>query len=47
MGLLGKRLNQVSKKTGAITLPDILRERFDSSRLAIVTSLLLVFLLTV
>jgi len=47
MGLLGKRLNQISRKTGAITLPDILRERFNSPRLAVLASLLLVFLLSV
>jgi len=46
MGLLGKRLNQISRKTGAITLPDILRERFDSPRLGVLASLLLVFLLS-
>ncbi len=46
LGLLGKRLNQISRKTGAITLPDILRERFKSPRIAILSSLLLVFLLS-
>ena len=46
MGLLGKRLNHISRKTGAITLPEILRERFESSRLAMLASLLLVFLLS-
>ena len=46
LGLLGKRLNQISRKTGAITLPDILRDRFDSPRLAVLASLLLVFLLS-
>lgn len=30
MGLLGKRINQVARKTGAITLPDVMRDRFES-----------------
>ncbi len=34
MGLMGKRLNQLSHRTGAITIPDILRDRFDSPTLS-------------
>lgn len=45
MGLLGKRINQVSRKTGAITLPDILRDRYGSRRVGILLSLLLAFFL--
>ncbi|MCA9203371.1 MAG: hypothetical protein KDA59_10020, partial [Planctomycetales bacterium] len=30
MGLLGKRINQIARKTGAITIPDVLRDRFES-----------------
>lgn len=30
MGVLGKRLNQVARKSGAITIPDVLRDRFES-----------------
>ncbi len=47
MGLLGKRLNIVARRTGAITVPDILRERFDSPGLALVGTLLLALMLTV
>lgn len=47
MGLLGKRLNQVAHQTGAITVPDVLRERFDSPALAIVATLLMAGMLTV
>ena len=47
MGLLGKRLNIVARKTGAITVPDVLRERFDSPRLALLGTLLLAAMLTV
>ncbi|MCA9187573.1 MAG: hypothetical protein R3E01_29330 [Pirellulaceae bacterium] len=46
MGLLGKRLNQVARKSGAITLPDVLRDRFRSGVPALVTTMLLVFLLS-
>jgi len=46
MALLGKRLNQVSRSTGAITLPEILRERFGSPRLEAISSLLLIFMLS-
>jgi sodium/pantothenate symporter len=43
MGLLGKRINQVARKTGAITVPDILRDRFQSASFAILATALLVF----
>ena len=44
MALLGKRINQVARKTGAITVPDILRDRFQSPSFAILATSLLVFL---
>ncbi len=47
MGLLGKRLNQISRQTGAITLPDVLRDRFESRGLALLSTSLLALLLTV
>ena len=47
MGLLGKRLSQLSHRTGAITVPDVLRERFQSPAIAIVSTLLLAVLLCV
>ena len=31
-GVLGKRLAQLSRRTGAITVPDLFRARFDSPR---------------
>lgn len=43
MGLLGKRINQVARKTGAITVPDILRDRFQSASFSILATALLVF----
>ena len=30
MGLIAKRMNQVARQSGAITLPDVLRDRFES-----------------
>lgn len=43
MGLLGKRINQVARKTGAITVPDILRDRFRSPTFSILATSLIVF----
>ncbi len=47
MGLLGKRLNRISRQTGAITLPEVLRERFESRALGLLSTLLMAFMLTV
>ena len=47
MGILGKRLNHVARLTGAITVPDVLRERFESRALALISTVLLALLLTV
>ncbi len=45
MGLLGKRLNRVSRQTGALTIPEVFGERFRSPGAALIASLLiLVFL---
>ena len=46
LGVLGKRIGQLSRKTGAITLPDLFRERFGSPALGLATSLLIMFFLT-
>jgi sodium/pantothenate symporter len=45
LGVLGKRVGQISRRTGAITLPDLFRERFDSPALGMLTSLLVMFFL--
>ncbi|AGA30109.1 sodium/pantothenate symporter [Singulisphaera acidiphila] len=45
LGILGKRIGQLSRKTGAITLPDLFRERFGSPTLGLMTSLLVMFFL--
>jgi sodium/pantothenate symporter len=45
-GVLAKRLNQVSRLSGAITVPDVLRDRFQSPTLGTMAGVfLLVFLL--
>src|SRR6185437_2358307 len=46
LGVLGKRIGQLSRKTGAITLPDLFRERFGSPALGLLTSVLIMFFLT-
>lgn len=46
MGLLGKRLNQVARKSGAITVPDVLRDRFSSPFLGLMASLAIAFFTT-
>ena len=46
MGVLGKRLNQVARKTGAITIPDVLRDRYESSSMGVLASGIIVFFTT-
>ena len=43
MGLLGKRLNQVARRSGAITIPDVLRSRFENVGLGGLATGLIVF----
>ncbi|MEC7565234.1 MAG: hypothetical protein VX738_06075 [Planctomycetota bacterium] len=43
MGLLGKRINQVARISGSITVPDVLRDRFRSARFGLMAVLLIVF----
>ncbi len=46
MALLGKRLNQVARLSGAVTVPDVLRDRFQSPGLGILATLLILLLAT-
>ncbi|MCH7687231.1 MAG: hypothetical protein IH899_11200 [Planctomycetes bacterium] len=46
MGLLGKRINQVARISGAITVPDILRDRFHSARFGLLAVSLIVFFMS-
>jgi len=43
LGLFAKRINQVGRIAGAITVPELLRRRFDSSAVGNVATLLVVF----
>ena len=42
MGVLGKRLNQVARYLGSITIPDLLRDRFQSETLGVLASVLII-----
>ncbi len=42
-GVLGKRMAQLSRKTGALTVPDIFRARFNSPALGLTASLFIMF----
>ena len=46
MGLLGKRLNHMARKSGAITVPDVLRDRFQSPIFALLAVSLIVFFMS-
>ena len=46
MGLLGKRINEVARTGGAITIPDVLRDRFRSISFGLVAVSLIVFFMT-
>lgn len=43
MGVMGKRLNQVARKSNAITIPDVLRDRFESSAIGLIASATIIF----
>lgn len=45
MGLIGKRVNQVARISGSITMPDVIRDRFDSRSLGLLSTLLIIFFL--
>ena len=46
MGLLGKRINQAARASGAITVPDVLRDRFASASFGLLATALLVFFMS-
>lgn len=46
-GVLGKRLAQLSRRTGAITVPDLFRERFNSPAAGLAASICIVFTLSI
>ena len=47
MGLLGKRLHLLGNKSGAITLPEVLRFRYKSNQIALLSSGIMAVLLAV
>lgn len=47
MAVLGKRINQASRLSGAVTIPDILRDRYESPTLGLLTSCVLILFLGV
>ena len=42
MGVIGKRLNQVARRLGSITIPDLLRDRYRSAKLGVLSSLVII-----
>ncbi len=44
--IVGKRVAQLSRRTGAVTVPDLLRERFGSPAVGLVASLLIMFFMS-
>src|SRR5438045_9084289 len=46
MALLGKRINQVARISGAVTVPDVLRDRFRSPALGLVASAMILIFMT-
>jgi len=44
--VVGKRLAQLSRQTNAVTVPDLMRERFGDSRVGLVASLMIMFFLS-
>ena len=46
MGLLGKRINQVARTSGAITIPDVLRDRFNNASFGLISVALIIFFMT-
>ena len=46
MGLLGKRINQVARISGCITVPDVLRDRFRSPMFGLLAVSLIVFFMS-
>jgi len=44
--IIGKRIAQISRKTGAITMPDLFRDRFRSPALGLASSLVILVFMT-
>ncbi len=46
-GLIGKRIAQLSRRTGAVTMPELFRERFDSPVLGLIASLMIISFMSI
>lgn len=44
--MVGKRVAQLSRRTGALTVPDLFRERFGDARVGVVASLMIIFFMS-
>lgn len=47
MGFIGKRLNQVARRSGSITVPDVIRDRFQSPMFGLMAVTLIVFFMSI
>jgi SSS family transporter len=47
LGIVGKRINRLARQTGALTLVDLLRDRFDSRIAGVVYALVIIVVTTV
>jgi SSS family transporter len=47
LGVIGKRINRLARQTGALTLVDILRDRFQSRAIGTIYPILIVFMTSV
>ena len=43
MAILGKRINQIARQSGALTIPEVLKARFHSERTGLVATSMLIF----
>ena len=43
MGLLGKRMNRLARQSDAVTIPDLIKARFNSNTVGIIATLLILF----
>jgi SSS family solute:Na+ symporter/sodium/pantothenate symporter len=46
-GVIGKRIAQISRRTGAVTMPDLFRARYGSPAAGLVCSLLIIIFMTI
>jgi SSS family solute:Na+ symporter/sodium/pantothenate symporter len=46
-GVIGKRIAQISRRTGAVTMPDLFRARYGSPAAGLITSLLIIVFMTI